>query len=48
MVEKFKFCMFEDVSINRMPTSSALIENELVTVLRDIGCSGVEVKKDLL
>ena len=31
-----------------MPTSDGLVGNKSVTVLRDTGCSGVIVKKDLV
>ena len=37
-----------DVSTSRpsMPTSHGVIDNKVVTVLRDTGCSGVVVRKD--
>ena len=40
-------CLEENLS-NQMPTSIGMVGNKSVTVLRDIGCSGVIVKKDLV
>ena len=39
-------CLEESLD-NQMPTSEGLVGNESVTVLRDIACSGVIVKKNL-
>ena len=38
----------EDSLDNQMPTLNKLVRNEPVIVLRDIGCSGVIVKRDLV
>ena len=38
----------EENSDNQMPTSNKSVKNKPVTVLRDIDCSGVVMKKDLI
>ena len=40
-------CLEENLS-NQMPTSIGMVGNKLVTVLRDTGCSGVIVKRELV
>ena len=40
-------CLEENLS-NQMPTSIGMVGNKSVTVLRDTGCSGVIVKKELV
>ena len=40
-------CVEESVD-NQMPTSDGLIGNKSVTVLRDTGCFGVIVKRELV
>ena len=40
-------CLEENLS-NQMPTSIGMVGNKLVTVLRDNGCSGVIVKRELV
>ena len=38
----------EDNLVNWMPTSNALVGNDLVIALKDNGCSEVIVKRDLV
>ena len=40
-------CLDENLN-NQMPTSSGMVGNKSVTVLRDTGCSGVIVKRELV
>ena len=40
-------CLEENLS-NQMPSSIGMVGNKLVTVLRDTGCSGVIVKRELV
>ena len=40
-------CLEENLS-NQMPTSIEMVGNKSVTVLRDIGCSGVILKRELV